>query len=53
MLPSRSTRIPCGERIIPAPNDFTSLPVPSNFSTGSSAEPTQLFAPHRSATQTL
>ena len=45
--------IPCGERIIPAPNDFTSVAVRVELSTGSSVEPTQLFAPQRSATQTL
>src|ERR1035438_5325220 len=52
-LSSLSTKIPCGERIIPVPNDFTSLPVASNFSTGSSVEPKQLFTPQRSATHTL
>jgi hypothetical protein len=38
---------------IPAPNDFTSVPVESNFRIGGRSEPAQLFAPQRSATQML
>src|SRR6185436_16265754 len=45
--------MPCGDAIIPAPKLFTRFPSLSNLSTGSSVEPMQLFAPHRSATQML
>ena len=37
-LPSRSTWMPCGKTIMPAPKLFTSLPVASNLSTGSSGD---------------
>src|SRR5262249_6950458 len=57
MLPSRSTKMPCANAIMPAPKLFTSLPDASNFRTGSSGDilpvagSAQLLAPHRSATQ--
>src|SRR5213595_2557185 len=50
-LPSRSTNIPCGKIIVPAPNDFISRPSAANFRMGSRVEPRQLLAPHRSPTQ--
>src|SRR5215475_643076 len=52
-LPSRSTKIPCGNTNIPAPKLFTRFPEASNLSTGSRFEPPQELAPQRSATQTL
>src|SRR4051812_26526695 len=52
-LPPRSTKIPCGETNIPAPNDETSFPFASNLNTAGRSEPRQLFAPQRSATHTL
>ena len=59
MLPSRSTWMPCGNTIMPAPKLLTSLPAESNFRTdrGRHLRPwrrsQQLFAvPQRSATQT-
>src|SRR5690242_16546008 len=52
-LSSRSTKIPCGDRNIPAPNEATSPPFASNLYTAGRLDPAQLFAPHRSATQTL
>src|ERR1041384_4675151 len=52
-LPSRSTKMPCGVRNIPAPKLFTMVPVESNSRTGSSFEPAQVLAPQRSATQML
>src|SRR5512138_2665369 len=57
MLPSRSTWMPWANAIIPAPKLLMSLPVESNFSTGSSGDIApvaglaQLFAPQRSPTQ--
>ena len=51
MLPSRSTWAPCGKIIRPEPKLLTSVPDASNFKTGSSVEPRQVFAPHRSPTQ--
>src|ERR1043166_6565243 len=45
--------MPWGDAITPAPKCATSLPLASNLSTGSSVDPTQLLAPHRSATQML
>src|SRR5215831_1654983 len=53
MLPSRSTKMPCGNAKIPAPKLLRSLPVGSKCRIGSSVELAQLFAPQRSATHTL
>src|SRR6478672_11097264 len=53
MLPSRSTEIPWGKIARPAPKLLTSLPVASNFSTGSRFDVRQLLVPQRSPTQTL
>src|SRR5260221_1039952 len=51
MLPSVSTCMPCGKMIRPEPKLLTSFPDSSNFRTGSSVEPRQVFAPQRSPTQ--
>ncbi len=53
MLPSLSTRMPCGATNMPPPKCATTLPLASNFITGSSVELPQPFAPHRSAIQML
>src|SRR5579863_9040881 len=53
MLPSLSTPIPWGNRSMPDPKLFRSLPAASNLRMGSSVLPAQLLAPHRSATQML
>jgi hypothetical protein len=48
-LPSRSTWMPCGKMNWPRPKLASTLPVlRSNFRIGSTLEPAQLFAPHRS-----
>src|SRR5262249_3584995 len=52
-LPSRSANRPCGQLIMPAPKLVTNLPEASNFWIGAIFEPSQVFAPHRSNTQTL
>src|ERR1700728_607090 len=53
ILPSLSTQMPCGKRNIPSPKLLTSFPEASNFRIGGSFFPSQVFAPQRSATQTL
>ena len=44
--------MPCGKVNIPPPKLRTGVPDGSNLKTVGSLEPAQLFAPHRSATQT-
>src|SRR5262245_34965249 len=51
MLPCLSTWMPCGNTNIPSPKLFNSLPDASNLNTVGSFDPTQVFAPHLSATQ--
>src|SRR6185436_5271888 len=53
MLLSRSTWMPCGETISPAPKLFTTLPLRSNLTIGSTAGLSRhaLLPPQRSATQ--
>src|SRR5271169_1525606 len=53
ILPSRSTKRPCGNTNIPPPKLCTSFPEASNLSTGSRFEPAHVLAPQRSATHTL
>ena len=45
--------MPCGKITRPAPKLFTSLPVESNFNTGSSVDVRHEFVPQRSPTHTL
>src|SRR6188508_149170 len=45
--------MPCGKFMIPAPNDFTRLPLASNLRIAGRSEPVQEFWPQRSATQML
>src|SRR5687768_11209786 len=45
--------MPCGEIMIPSPNDFTRLPFASNLRIAGRLEEPQLLAPQRSATQML
>src|ERR1700676_1367305 len=51
MFPSLSTVSPCGNKNISEPKLFRSLPDGSNSRIGARVEPSQVFAPHRSATQ--
>jgi hypothetical protein len=50
-LPWRSTSMPCGHRISPAPKLCTTLPFGSSFTIGSTVEPAQELAPQRSPAQ--
>src|SRR5689334_22462568 len=51
MLPCRSTSMPCGHRICPAPKLCTALPVGSSFTIGSTFDPTHALPPQRSPAQ--
>src|SRR5580704_11956374 len=45
--------MPCGNRSVPSPKAFTSLPEASNLRIGASFLPAQLLVPQRSPTQIL
>src|SRR5688500_8236054 len=51
MLPWRSTSMPCGHKICPAPKLATTLPLGSSLTIGSTFEPAHALAPQRSPAQ--